>query len=232
MGEAFGFLSVLGGAAPLTRRALPWFPVVGLMLGAAVGAGWDLGQRVLPWSVAAGLTLVLGAGLTGLLHLDGLADAADGLLPPVAPARRLEIMRTPEVGAFGVAVVVLVLLVQFAALSSTGAEPLVLAGLWAASRAIAAGAVAIVPYARTEGAAAGLVEGAPRWPVVAVLPAMALAGLGAGWVGAVAVASGAVAAAVVVALARSRIGGFTGDVLGAAIVIGETVGLVVCGARW
>ncbi len=233
MGEAFGFLSVLGGAAPLTRRALPWFPVVGAVLGAVVGGGWWLTQQLWPAPVAAVLTVTLAAALTGLLHFDGLADAADGLLPHAERDRRLAIMRTPDVGAFGASVLVLVMLAQTVALSATNAQVLVVAALWVASRAVAAGVVATVPYARPDGGlATALIEGAPRWPGLAVLPAVAIATIGAGLAGFISVVVATAAGCAVVAFARHQLGGFTGDVLGAAIVVSETAGLVVLAARW
>ena len=91
---------------------------------------------------------------------------------------------------------------------------------------------AIVPYAREQGIATPLLQGAPVWPAVVAIPAAIVAAVGAGVGGAVAVAACAVAVAAVVGLAWRRVGGFTGDVLGAAIVVGETVGLVAAAAKW
>jgi adenosylcobinamide-GDP ribazoletransferase len=73
---------------------------------------------------------------------------------------------------------------------------------------------------------------APAWPLVALLPAGVVAGLAEGVRGMAAVAAVVVAGGAVLALAQRRIGGFTGDVLGAAIVLGQTAGLVVGAARW
>jgi len=94
-----------GGGGRIHAGSLPWFPLVGAGLGLAAGAAWWGAQQWWPRPVAAGLVLLVDAACTGLLHYDGLADAADGLLPHADRPRRLAIMRTPDVGAFGVCAV-------------------------------------------------------------------------------------------------------------------------------
>ena len=229
MKDALSLLTTIGRrGGGLSARALPWFPIVGLGLGALLGGWWWLAERWWPVAVAAVLVVLADLALTGMLHVDGLADSADGLLPHASPAQRLTIMKTPDVGAFGVVAVCITLVARTLALASRPVSIALLAALWCASRAFVASVPAFVPYARDEGMARPLLAGAPRWPVVAVVPAAFLAG----WVGAAAVAAAVAAAALVIALAWSRIGGFTGDVLGAAIVVAETVGLVVAAANW
>jgi adenosylcobinamide-GDP ribazoletransferase len=233
MREALAFLTVVGRPATPTPRALRWFPIVGAAVGAVVGSVWWLADRAFPALLAAALAVAADLALTGLLHADGLADAADGLLPHAARDRRLEIMRTPGVGAFGVVVLVVVLVTRVGALAARPADIGLIVGLWCASRTLVAVAPAWLPYARDAGLASTLVA-APASPVVglALAPAGALAVLTVGWVGAAAVTVAVVAGGAVLALGRVRLGGFTGDVLGAAIVVGETAGLVVAGARW
>src|SRR5574341_1897730 len=98
--------------------AAAYYPLVGLILGLLLaGADWGL-SRFLPAGLESALLLALWAGLTGLLHLDGLMDSCDGLLPPRDPARRLEIMRDSRIGAFGAVGVVLLLLLKFNALAA------------------------------------------------------------------------------------------------------------------
>lgn len=234
MRRALAFLTPLGGAAVPDARTLSWFPLVGAAIGAAVGGGWWAADRLWPPLVAAGLTVALDLGLTGLLHADGLADTADGLLPPLSRERRLEVMAEPTIGAYGVVGVVVVLGLRTAALASMPADVWLLAAVWCASRTAMATAARAVPYARPGGLATDLLGG--RWAPVAgggaalaVLLALAADGPGPA-VGAVAAAF--LAAAVVVAAARRRLGGFTGDVLGAAGLVGETVALVVAAASW
>jgi adenosylcobinamide-GDP ribazoletransferase len=94
-------------------------------------------------------------------------------------------------------------------------------------------APAVLSYARPEGIASGFLEQpASLAPGLALLVAAGLAAVVLGWPGVVAVGALVAAAAAVLALGRRRLGGFTGDVLGASAVVGETVGLLVAGARW
>jgi adenosylcobinamide-GDP ribazoletransferase len=233
MRAALGFLTVLGGAATPDRRAAAWFAPVGALLGLAVGAVWWAAGELWPPVIAALLAVAADAALTGMLHLDGLADAADGLLPPVDRSRRLAIMATPDIGAFGATALVLALAIRVASLAAVAPDPLLLAGLWAGSRAAMALTLAVVPYARERGAASGFVR--PRVTALLVglcvaLVVTVLAGGGvAGIAGAVGLAAGFAA---VVALAVRRVGGYTGDALGAAGVVAETVGLLAVAARW
>ncbi|TMK63295.1 MAG: adenosylcobinamide-GDP ribazoletransferase [Actinobacteria bacterium] len=117
MREALGFLTVLGGPHELTPRALRWFPVVGAAVGALVGVVWWSANLVFAPLLAAVLAVAADLLLTGMLHVDGLADAADGLLPHAARERRLAIMRAPDIGAYAVAVVGVVLVTRVAALA-------------------------------------------------------------------------------------------------------------------
>jgi len=233
MRDALGLLTTFGRRGGALRAgALPWFPVVGIALGAVVGGVWWGAQQWWPAPLAAAIALAADLGCTGMLHVDGLADAADGLLPHANRERRLAVMRAPDVGAFGVATVVIVLLLQFAGLAARPASVLLLAGLWCAARALVAAVPAVVPYARAEGIATPLLDGARAWPALAIGPAVVLGGLGAGAGGAVAVVAAVVAGVAVIALAVRRVGGFTGDVLGAAVVVAEVAGIVVAAARW
>lgn len=233
MRAALGFLTVVGGAAAPDRRAAAWFGVVGALVGAAVGAVWWGADEIWPPLLAAVLAVAVDAALTGLLHLDGLADSADGLLPPVDRARRLAIMATPDVGAFGVAALVLTLAVRIAALAALAPDPLLVVGLWAAARSAMALTMAVVPYARDTGLAtpfAGRSLAAAGASAVTGLVVAALAR--GGGAGAATALAAALAFAAVVALAVRRLGGYTGDVLGAAGVVAETAGLLVAAARW
>jgi adenosylcobinamide-GDP ribazoletransferase len=244
--RAIAFLTPFGGAAVPSPGTLDWFPVIGTAIGLAVGGVWWLAGRAWPPAAAAGIALACDVALTGYLHLDGLADAADGLLPPMEPERRLEVMKDPAVGAFGAVTLVVVLVLRFGAFASAAAAPIVVGALWCASRAAMAVVARAAPYARPGGLASAFVateaRSRPGQPVgvsAAFVPGMVgaamafgLAVLGRGGHGAAAVGAEVVAMALVVAFAQRRIGGFTGDVLGAAGVIGETVGLLVLAAKW
>jgi adenosylcobinamide-GDP ribazoletransferase len=233
MRRALSFLTPLFGASEPRPETLTWFPFAGAALGLVLGAVWWGAERIWPAAVAAAIVVAADLALTGLLHVDGLADSADGLLPHLDRARRLEVMAAPAVGAFGVAVVVAVLLLRWAALAATTPSPLLLGGLWCASRTAMAVAARKVPYARPGGLASAFLGGRTlSTALIGAVLATGLAFAGPGLAGIAAVAGVVAGAAGVVALARRRIGGFTGDVLGASGMVGETTGLLVAAARW
>jgi adenosylcobinamide-GDP ribazoletransferase len=229
--SAVAFLTVVGGARPAERTAVRWFPVVGAALGGALGGIWWAARELFPAGVAAVVVVAADLALTGMLHLDGLADAADGLLPPLDRERRLTVMRAPDVGAFALAVVPTVLLARWVALAEQPVAPWALVGLWTLSRTAMAVAPAVLPYARPDGLASPFVAGARRWTAAAALPAVGALLLVDPVRGPVAAAGAAAVAVAVLALAQRRLGGFTGDVLGAAAVLAETTGLVILAAR-
>ncbi|MHB1925523.1 MAG: adenosylcobinamide-GDP ribazoletransferase, partial [Acidimicrobiales bacterium] len=123
---AFSFLTCLGGGRPPSQRATLWFPLVGLALGLALGGIWWGAHRAWPVGVAAVLVVVADLVLTGMLHFDGLLDAADGLLAPMDRARRLEVMADPRTGAFGVTAGAATLLVRWVTLAAMAPRPLLL----------------------------------------------------------------------------------------------------------
>lgn len=234
MRRALGFLTPFGGATVPDARTMTWFPLVGALIGALLGGVWWAAQELWAPLVAAGLVVAADLAITGMLHLDGLVDSADGLVPQVPRARRLAIMAEPTVGAYGVAVAAVVLLLRWSALASMDAEVLLLAGIWCGSRTVMAVAARALPYARAEGGLASAFTGGD-WRTVGLVGLIAAVSLGAfahGRQSEAAVAVGMAAGAGVVELGRRRLGGFTGDVLGAAGVIAETVALVVASASW
>lgn len=233
MRRAVAFLTPLGPAAAPDRHTLSWFPVVGALLGAGVGAVWWGADQLWPPLVAAALAVVADLALTGMLHFDGLIDSADGLLPHRDRAQRLAVMASPDAGAFGATVAAGALVVRVAALASMAPSVVLVAALWCTSRTLMAVTARMVPYARPGGLASEFLGQAPA-AVLAVGTVLALAlGAAVGHVrGPLAVVTAGVGGAAVVVLARRRLGGFTGDVLGAAGVVGETAGLVVAAARW
>jgi adenosylcobinamide-GDP ribazoletransferase len=227
--RAFAFLTPLpvGGSCDPAPAAVAWFPFVGVVVGAGVGGVWWAADRWWPPLVAAALAVVADLALTGMLHVDGLVDTADGLLPPLGDReRRLAVMADPSAGSFGAAALVAVLLVRAAAFASHRPDVAAVAGMWAMSRTTMAFAVRHVTYARPGGLATSFASS--RGSDVPLVLGAVVAVVLAGW-SAVAVAG---AAALVVVAAWRRLGGFTGDVLGAAGVVGETAGLVVLAATW
>ena len=225
MRAALGFLTPLGGARTPSSRALPWFPVVGALVGLGVGGAWWVGTEVWKPAVGAALAIVADLALTGMLHHDGLGDAADGLLPHLPRERRLEVMRQPDIGAFGVAAIGAALLLQYAALSSTAVDVVLLVALLASTRGLAALVLAARPYARPGGLADVFRGRAPVAWVVATGAVVLLA-----IVEPLAAVIALLAFTGVIALGERRLGGYTGDVLGAAIVVAQTAGILAASA--
>lgn len=228
--SALGFLTVFGRGRTPNASTMGWFPIVGAGIGAVLALVHVGASELWAWPVVAALVVVADLVITGMLHVDGLADSADGLLPHLDRGRRLQVMSGPEVGAFALAVVPTVLLIRWATLGSM-AEPWALVGVWALSRTVMVVVTASVPYARDRGLASAFLDGAHRWHVVWAVPAAAAVIAVDGWRGVAAVIAAVAMTVVVTAFARRRLGGFTGDVLGATAVLAETAALVALAAR-
>jgi adenosylcobinamide-GDP ribazoletransferase len=247
--SALGLFTILPvGAAPEigrddAARAVLWLPVAGLLLSVpaagvllAVQAGGDSAPRRL---LAAALAVGVLALLTGGLHLDGLADTADGLGSRRPRDEALAIMRRSDVGPFGVAALVFTVLVQVTALATVAPGRSAAAALAAAAVTGRVGVVLATgpgsPAARPDGFGA-LVAGATtaraRIMTGAVLPAAAGAAAAAawGWYPAVraviAVLAGLCAAGLLRRLAVRRLGGMTGDVFGALVEVSSATVLL------
>jgi adenosylcobinamide-GDP ribazoletransferase len=235
----------VGGGAELgedqAARAVRWLPTVGLLLGLAgaavmLGVGGSSGPRRL---LGAALAVALLALLTGGLHLDGLADTADGLGSRRAPPDALAIMRRSDVGPMGVAALVLVLLIQVSALAAIPRVPLAAAALVLAE---VTGRAAVVvatgsPTARPGGfgaLVAGRTATRDRVATVVLLGcAVAVAGFAAGGAalaarGLIAALAGLVVGGLLQRVARRRIGGMTGDVFGAILEVSAAATAVSC----
>lgn len=236
LAAAVGFLTRLpagrhAGAAPgELARAAPLFPLVGAALGAAVGGTALACAAVLPPLIAGLLAVAVELALTGALHADGLADSADGLGGRDRD-HALAIMRDHTLGAYGGSALALDLVVKAAALGTLAQDGAVLAvvAAFALSRAVALPLAAALPYARP-GAGTGrlLTErtGARSAAAgVTIAAGVAVAAIGLHALPLIACA-GALTAVVAIA-ARRRLGGVTGDVMGAAIELSATLGLVV-----
>ena len=235
---AFGLLSRLplpaSSVAPDPRAAWAW-PVVGAALGALAALAASVALALsLPAGVAAGIALITGALLTGGLHEDGLADTADGLFGGHTRERRLEIMKDSRIGSYGTLALLLVTLMRWSALTALITVDQHWAGLIAAgalSRAPMAVLIAALPNAR--GAGLSHITGAP--PRGAVTAALVIGAAVAFLCTGLALLPMALAAAATTGLlaraAQKRIGGQTGDILGAAQQLAELAALSLAAAH-
>jgi adenosylcobinamide-GDP ribazoletransferase len=242
---ATGTLSVVRVPAPHRAGrpeaavAMGLAPLVGALVGAAAALVAEVARRAGTGDlVAAALAVATLAVLTGGLHLDGLADTVDGLAvlrsTRADRARALEVMRRGDVGPLGAAALVLLVVVQVAAL----AHALELWGPGVLPVATATGRCTLpvlcargIPAARPDGLGATVAGTVPR-PVALLVPLLTavLAGLPLGGHAAVAVVAGCVVGAALAAHAARRLGGITGDILGAAVEWGTAAALVVLAA--
>jgi len=228
---AIQFLTILPLPAALDPdgralgHSLPFFPLVGLAIGAVAAlADWAL-WHILPLGVTSVLSVILLIAASGALHLDGLADTADGLFSARPRERVLEIMRDSRTGPMGVAAIVAVITLKIALLSSLAAP-----GRWwvlvltpVAGRCALLIHLALLPYVRPEGGLADLFhqnrsQGHALW---ALLFLLALGSLAGGFPGFLAAAVAALAALLLAAYLQRRLGGLTGDTLGAACELTE-----------
>jgi adenosylcobinamide-GDP ribazoletransferase len=207
------------------RRSCAYWPLVGALVGAAVAGVWALAATMFPPGVAAGLALAAGVLLTGALHEDGFADVCDGFGGGATRQRVLEIMRDSRIGAFGTTGLVFLLGLKWQAMAALPPAllPAALIAAHALSRGAAAAMMAVLPYARSDASRARPMVGPPGMRLAGVamtalaplllLPAsLRLPGLAA------------VAAVWTVMFwwFRRRLGGYTGDCLGAVQQLGET----------
>ena len=219
---------------------LPWAPLVGVGLGAVAGGlAWGAAELASP-AVGAVLGIAVLALLTRGLHLDGLADTADGLGPLRGRERALEVMRAGDVGPFGVATLVLTLLLQVACLAqllgTDGGWLALPAAVLAGRLALARGGLPGVPIADGSSLAAAVAGTVSRrwlalWAALALLLTTSStapdAGLGLRLAGAG--VAGLLAGELLHRHARRRLGGVNGDVLGAACEV-TTAGVLLAAA--
>ena len=209
-------------------RSAGWFPVVGLIVGAILALGVWAGNHATPW-IGALAGLVIWIWITGGLHLDGLSDVADGLgAAHRDPDRFLEVLRDPHIGAFGAMamgtqlIAKLVLLAELAGPSSLAA--LVLIPAWA-RWGTEIWSLAVPPLSKGTGERFSWEISRP----IAFMQGLALAALSA-WFAPTLL--GALIVVPAIALYwRIRLGGITGDCLGASVEVTETLllALVVIG---
>jgi adenosylcobinamide-GDP ribazoletransferase len=204
-----------------TAHSVPWFPIVGLLIGSLVGGTAALLE---PWAsphVAAGVAIVVGLLVTGSFHEDGLGDVADAFVGGWTRDDRLRILKDSRHGTYGVVALVSSIVLRFVALGAlvTAGPKAAVIGAVAAHGLARSGAVGTMLAARPatgEGLGSDYVadmrRGASTLGIVVTVGVVATIG---GWWAAVALGAVVVTTVVMVAWSRRKIGGFSGDVLGA-----------------
>jgi adenosylcobinamide-GDP ribazoletransferase len=213
-----------------------YLPAIGIAVGAVASAVFWAASLVFPAVIAAILSIATTAALTGALHEDGFADTMDGLGGGHTRERALEIMKDPRIGAFGALALMLLLALKIAVLSAfplTAIVVTLIAG-HALSRWCAVLLVWQLPYARADSStrAKPVVERITLADV-AIASLFGIAPLAAcGWLGLL----GALAAVAITALLgiwyARRLGGYTGDTLGATQQLSEAAFYLTMLAAW
>jgi adenosylcobinamide-GDP ribazoletransferase len=216
---------------PKMTNAVPWFPVVGTVIGAAVGGAAAGLWFVVPPLVAAAVAVALGLLITGAFHEDGLADSADAFGGGWTIERRLEILKDPRHGSYGVAAMCSSIVLRMVTIGALPGPLAMFVGAAAAHTIGRTAAVGLMGFGRIA-TPTGLGADYAR----SLHPARALAGVGVGvaitavlcgwWVAPLATAA-IIGALLVGLLAQRKIGGISGDVLGACEQVVEGLALVV-----
>ena len=209
-----------------SARAVWAYPVVGLVLGLTVSIlSWVCDGMGLSAAVTAGLVLGALILLTGAMHEDGLADTADGLWGGQGAARRLEIMKDSRIGAYGVLALIVAMGLRWLGLADAPLPAIITALV--VSRAMMGPLMLALPHARNTGLSHSV--GAP--PASSVLLAILIGATVAivlnGSAGVLALVIAALVATIIGLIAKTKIGGQTGDILGATQLCTEITILIV-----
>ncbi|MDJ0612253.1 MAG: adenosylcobinamide-GDP ribazoletransferase [Rhizobiaceae bacterium] len=220
--------------ASLTE-ATAFFPIIGLVIGVLTGLVWYVAALALPNIVAAGLAIAAGVLITGALHEDGLADCADGLGGSADREKSLEIMRDSRIGTYGGIALIITVGLRWGSLAALtpigGASALIIAHTVSRSAMILA--MKWSQYARPEGLgklASGEISNTDVY--ISFLISLVLVGVFGG-------VSGLIAALLALGLSwlfllylEKRLGGYTGDGLGAMQQIAEITILITLAGAW
>jgi adenosylcobinamide-GDP ribazoletransferase len=213
-------------APAVVARSRVWFPAVGVLLGLVLGGATALAVRFGSPMIGAFLVLLVWVGVTGALHVDGFSDLCDGLFGGRTPEDRLRIMKDPHVGSFGLAGGVFVLLGKFVALHELMRRapllaPLAVGGAVAVARCLAPVLAAGARYPRPDGTGKAFVE-ATRGSEGKVFALFAVSAsltpfLGEPILGLALFGASFVTVLALRAICERRLGGITGDCVGAGI---------------
>lgn len=222
-----------GGAKQVDMaKAVPWFPAVGLLIGAVAGASYAGAREFFAATVAAALAVGVTMLVTGAFHHDGLADIADAFGGGWNVEERMTILKDSRLGTYGTAALTLALITEVAALSQLGAregfETLVVAHTLGRSMALAA--MMLAPTAGDGMGAAYVQRLSPLTVTIGIMFGVLVTAFLSPIFPLVIIGAASAVAVAVVALAIRKIGGITGDVLGAVTVLSSLTVVLVAGA--
>lgn len=218
---ALGFLTRIPVPIPdelpvgALARSMRLFPLIGALIGAAIGGLYLLTAKILPGWPAALLAITFSLFLTGALHEDGLADCADGFGGGRDKDGKLAIMRDSRIGAYGALALILSVGLRAAALIKLANPAGALIAAHALSRGALPGLMVDLPPASSTGLAANAGKPTERDYIIALfLGILITAPFGGRWLTCALMANAAAYVALKL-LAKRQIGGYSGDVLGA-----------------
>ena len=218
--------SFTGGEKEL-EKCMPFFPVVGLLIGIIIAAFDHVMGFMLPLLPASVMTAIAMTAISGGLHMDGLADTADGFFSARPRARILEIMRDSRTGVMGVLAVVFVIVLKVSVLISLPPpfRPGIIVLMPLAGRCSFVVMMTALPYVRREGGLATAFGVGKSWLNVLWTSAFLLAAgwLAGRWMGLAASFSALLMAALFSVYCFRKIGGYTGDTLGAGCELTEII---------
>ncbi|MEL7175971.1 MAG: adenosylcobinamide-GDP ribazoletransferase [Pseudomonadota bacterium] len=216
-------------ATTRSAKAAWAYPLVGLVLALLVGVPASVLAGIVPSGILAGVMLVALVVLTGALHEDGLADTADGLWGGWDAVRRLEIMKDSQIGSYGVIALVLSLLLRWLGLVAVIEAGIVLPALIAVAMLTRAGMVVVMstlPHARDGGLSKRVGRPSASTTGIAAVIALVAAALAIGLPALILALAVSLAVWAVAAIAKAKIGGQTGDILGATQQVSEIATLL------
>ena len=218
---------VHGKTAPLGKSAV-FFPLTGVLLGAATGGVMLLCARGFAKSIAATLAIAWLIAITGCLHEDGLADVADAIRAGRTREKMMLILKDSRIGPYGAVALLVSILLRIGALMHCQLNPVTALSAALGLSRTALVLLAAITAATGEGLGRMFTSGLSR-PVVAATLAQAIAfSFVTGWHYSIALL---LATAIVIILARAwfgrRLGGVNGDCLGATCQAVETINLLI-----
>jgi adenosylcobinamide-GDP ribazoletransferase len=235
--SALQFLTILplGSSEPFdTRHIIPYFPLVGLVVGFLLAVFDRTTSIFWPRPAVAAMDVIFLAAVTGAFHLDGLADAADGMMGHRSRERALEIMKDSRVGAMGLVTVVCCLMIKWAGLMAVNAHHrfLILMLIPAYARSGMLFGMRALPYGRPGGTAFAFFENPLqnedfRWMLLLAAGSFFL-----GWRGLWLNLAFGMTLTAILLYYRKRMGCITGDMLGAMTELTETILFLMLSAGW